>query len=142
MEALFKLNAGDLDLNFVESIRKLFHGKEIIIKVSSEMDDTTFLSLYEANEKHILDNIAAEPTTHFSGDEFQKFVKSAERHTTVTFVDSSRSNRQINTEIYYPAKSAGNNTPIATGVFPLITFGHGFVMAVSAEKVHAHRAQL
>ena len=53
-------------------------------------------------------------------------------HTTVTFVDPSRSNRQIETEIYYPAMSAGNNTPIAAGVFPLITFGHGFVMAWSA----------
>lgn len=53
-------------------------------------------------------------------------------HTTVTFVDSSRSNRQIATEIYYPATSAGNNTPIAAGVFPLITFGHGFVMVWSA----------
>ena len=53
-------------------------------------------------------------------------------HTTVTFVDPSRSNRQIVTEIYYPATSAGNNTPIASGVFPLITFGHGFVMAWSA----------
>jgi predicted dienelactone hydrolase len=53
-------------------------------------------------------------------------------HTTVTFVDSSRSNRQIATEIYYPATSAGTNTPIATGVFPLITFGHGFVMVWSA----------
>jgi hypothetical protein len=53
-------------------------------------------------------------------------------HTTVTFVDSSRSNRQIATEIYYPAIAAGNNTPIAAGVFPLITFGHGFVMTWSA----------
>jgi len=53
-------------------------------------------------------------------------------HTTVTFVDPSRNNRQIATEIYYPATSAGNNTPIAEGVFPLITFGHGFVMVWSA----------
>lgn len=53
-------------------------------------------------------------------------------HTTVTFIDSLRNNRQIATEIYYPATSAGNNTPIAAGVFPLITFGHGFVMVWSA----------
>lgn len=53
-------------------------------------------------------------------------------HTTITFVDSSRNNRQIITEIYYPATSAGDNTPIMTGVFPLITFGHGFVMSVGA----------
>ena len=53
-------------------------------------------------------------------------------YTQVTFTDSSRSNRQIQTEVYYPATSAGNNTPIAPGTFPLITFGHGFVMAWSA----------
>ncbi len=53
-------------------------------------------------------------------------------HTTVTFIDSLRNNRQIATEIYYPAISTGNNTPIAAGVFPLITFGHGFVMVWSA----------
>jgi len=53
-------------------------------------------------------------------------------HTTVTFVDSTRNNRSIATEIYYPAVSAGDNTPIAPGVFPLIAFGHGFVMVWSA----------
>lgn len=52
--------------------------------------------------------------------------------TTVTYVDSSRNNRQIETKIYYPAVSAGNNTQIATGVFPAIAFGHGFVMTWSA----------
>jgi hypothetical protein len=74
MEALFKIKAKELDRNFMESIRKLFQGKEIVIKVSTEMDDTAFLSYYTANVKHILDNIAAEPTARFSGDEFQKFV--------------------------------------------------------------------
>jgi hypothetical protein len=53
-------------------------------------------------------------------------------HVTVTFVDSIRNNRQIVTEVYYPATAAGNNTPIASGVFPIIAFGHGFVMAWSA----------
>lgn len=53
-------------------------------------------------------------------------------HTTFTFIDSTRGNRQITAEIYYPAISTGNNTPIAAGVFPLIAFGHGFVMDYSA----------
>ena len=53
-------------------------------------------------------------------------------HATITFVDPVRNNRQIVTEVYYPATAAGNNTPIATGAFPLISFGHGFVMAWSA----------
>jgi dienelactone hydrolase len=53
-------------------------------------------------------------------------------HTTITFTDATRSNRQIATEIYYPATIAGNDTPILPGSFPLIVFGHGFVMVYSA----------
>ena len=55
-----------------------------------------------------------------------------EGHQQITFIDSSRSNRSIQTEIYYPAISAGESTPFASGQFPLIVFGHGFVMAWSA----------
>lgn len=52
--------------------------------------------------------------------------------TTVTFNDPSRSNRAIETDIYYPATSPGSNTTVATGQFPVIVFGHGFVMSVAA----------
>ncbi|MBT4683993.1 MAG: T9SS type A sorting domain-containing protein [Chloroflexi bacterium] len=48
-------------------------------------------------------------------------------HTTMTYYDSSR-NRNIETEIYYPADTPGDNVPIAAGSFPVIVFGHGFVM--------------
>lgn len=48
-------------------------------------------------------------------------------HTTSLFYDSSR-NRNIETEIYYPAISSGDNEPIAIGSFPVIIFGHGFLM--------------
>ncbi len=53
-------------------------------------------------------------------------------HTTVTYADPSRGNRQIQTEVYYPATVAGNNTPVFPGVFPLILCGHGFVMTWNA----------
>ncbi len=52
-------------------------------------------------------------------------------HTTKTFFDSSR-NRNIETEIYYPASTSGNDVSIATGNFPVLVFGHGFLMAWSA----------
>jgi hypothetical protein len=78
MEALFKIRANDIDRNFMDSIRKLFQGKEILIKISTEWDETSYLSFYEANEKHILDNIAAEPGAIFKGNEFQKFVEKPE----------------------------------------------------------------
>ncbi len=53
----------------------------------------------------------------------------------LTFVDASRANRSIPVEIFYPATTAGTNTPMAgsAGIrFPVIAFGHGFVMGVSA----------
>lgn len=62
-------------------------------------------------------------------------------NTTITFNDPSRSGgfgsgggpgRQIQTEIYYPANASGSNVAVAEGQFPVITFGHGFLMAWDA----------
>ena len=56
---------------------------------------------------------------------------------TVTFNDPSRTGgfgsgggpgRQIQTEIYYPASVSGSNVAVATGSFPVVVIGHGFVM--------------
>lgn len=61
--------------------------------------------------------------------------------TTITFNDPDRTGgfgsgggpgRQIETEIYYPADAAGTDVNLANGEFPIIVFGHGFVMAWSA----------
>jgi len=53
-------------------------------------------------------------------------------HITKTFVDVTRNNRSIQTEIYYPATTAGNNVNAVQEEFPVIVFGHGFVMAWDA----------
>jgi len=53
-------------------------------------------------------------------------------HKQQTFVDASRSNRNVTTEIYYPAATAGDNVSIASGQFPVLVFGHGFLMVWSA----------
>lgn len=61
--------------------------------------------------------------------------------TTITFNDPSRTGgfgnsgnpgRQIQCEIYYPAVTAGQDEEVAAGTFPVIVFGHGFVMAWDA----------
>lgn len=65
-------------------------------------------------------------------------------HSSLNFKDASRSGgfsisggttvptggtgRTIGTEVYYPATSTGDNTPFATGIFPVVIIGHGFAM--------------
>lgn len=56
-------------------------------------------------------------------------------HTTINFTDSSRSNRVIAAEIYYPSDVAGDNVAMTTSTsvtFPVLSFGHGFVMTWDA----------
>ena len=56
-------------------------------------------------------------------------------HSTINFIDSSRGNRSIATEIYYPADEAGDNVSLTIAsmqTFPVLTFGHGFVMTWDA----------
>ncbi len=52
--------------------------------------------------------------------------------TTITFNDPDRGGRQIETNIYYPAITAGADATMAQGDFPVISFGHGFVMSTDA----------
>ncbi len=52
-------------------------------------------------------------------------------HTSINFYDNSR-NRNINTEIYYPANINGDDVFISTGTFPVIVFGHGFLISWEA----------
>jgi len=49
-------------------------------------------------------------------------------HSSVIFNDSAR-NRAVPVEIYYPSDTAGDDVSIATGDFPSISFGHGFLMS-------------
>lgn len=51
-----------------------------------------------------------------------------------SFTDAARSNRTVDGQVYYPAVSAGTNTAVASGQFPLIVFGHGFAMQYSEYK--------
>ena len=52
----------------------------------------------------------------------------------VAFIDVSRANRSVTTELFYPAAAAGSNVPLVPGSlkFPVVIFGHGFVIAYSA----------
>lgn len=74
MEAIFRLNINQIDRSFIDSLKKMFREKEVIIRISSPEDETDYLSSSMANEKHILDNMAAEPAIRFTADEFKKYV--------------------------------------------------------------------
>lgn len=50
----------------------------------------------------------------------------------VTFNDPDRNNRSIPVQIFYPANTSGTNVPVAEGEYPILIFGHGFLMVYSA----------
>ncbi|MEO7046642.1 MAG: T9SS type A sorting domain-containing protein [Ferruginibacter sp.] len=54
-------------------------------------------------------------------------------HRSVTFTDNAR-NRAVPTDLYYPAAVSGDNTAVVAGTtaFPVVVFGHGFLIPGSA----------
>lgn len=50
----------------------------------------------------------------------------------LTFLDSSRNDREISADVFYPALITGVEVPCAQGVFPVLSMGHGFVMTINA----------
>jgi len=53
-------------------------------------------------------------------------------HTRLTYTDDTRSARSVPVEVYYPATVAGDNTPWASGLFPLVVVAHGFQIGVDS----------
>lgn len=53
-------------------------------------------------------------------------------HIQESIIDVSRGGRNIGLEIYYPGVSGGDNVEVASGQFPVLVFGHGFLMTWSA----------
>ncbi len=49
----------------------------------------------------------------------------------IDFFDQAR-NRTIGTVVHYPALVAGNDAEVADGGFPVLVFGHGFLMGVTS----------
>ncbi|MET8049676.1 MULTISPECIES: alpha/beta hydrolase family protein [unclassified Streptosporangium] len=45
-------------------------------------------------------------------------------------VSVSASGRSFSARVYYPATSAGSNTTVAAGQFPVVAFGHGFFQGI------------
>ncbi len=49
----------------------------------------------------------------------------------ITFYDAAR-DRNVPTTVRYPALSSGSNAQVASGSFPVLVVGHGFVMTTAA----------
>lgn len=75
MEAIYKLKANEVSTNLIDTIKTLFKGKEITITVSSEPDETTYLTMNPANKKHLMESIAQEPSVRFTPEEFNEMLK-------------------------------------------------------------------
>ena len=75
MEAIYKLKANEISPNLMDTIKKLFNGKEITITISSEPDETAYLTMNPANERHLLESIAQEPSIRFTPEEFREMIK-------------------------------------------------------------------
>lgn len=52
----------------------------------------------------------------------------------MSFNDASR-NRTIDVDIYYPATTSGSGTPVESGQFPVLVFGHGFLIGTGVYDV-------
>ena len=52
----------------------MFEGRAVTITITTEMNETDYLSANPANKKHLLENIAQEPTVKFTPEEFDKHV--------------------------------------------------------------------
>jgi hypothetical protein len=74
MEAIYKLKASEINLKLMDTIKKLFSNKEITIIITSRPDETTYLTMSPANEKHLMESIAEDPAIRFTNDEFRKMV--------------------------------------------------------------------
>jgi hypothetical protein len=59
MVSSFTLNTDELNAGFLETIKKLFAGKEIEITVQDVQNDTSYLLKNTANKTHLLQSIAS-----------------------------------------------------------------------------------
>ena len=68
MEAIFKIDPKEFNEEFFLRLKNLFKDKTVTIAISTD------LTMNSANEKHLLESIAQEPTIKFTPEEFKDKV--------------------------------------------------------------------
>lgn len=58
MQSTFSLNCDELNLNFLDSLKKMFFGRRIEIFVRDVDEETEYLLSTEANREHLLRSIS------------------------------------------------------------------------------------
>ena len=72
MEGIFKIEPQEFNEELFLRLKKLFKGKTVTISFSTEIDETTYLTMNPVNEKYLLESIAQEPTVRFTPKEFME----------------------------------------------------------------------
>lgn len=75
MQATFKINADELSDRLLQAIKEMFKGKAVTITITSETDDSAYLTSNLANRKHLEDSMVSEPVIKFTGPEFEEHVR-------------------------------------------------------------------
>ncbi len=71
MEAIFKIESNEFNEELFLRLRKLFKGKSITIAISTEVDETSYLTMNPVNEEYLLESIAQELVIKFTPEEFK-----------------------------------------------------------------------
>ena len=75
MQATFKIKAEEFNESLLNKIKKMFEGKSVTITITTETDETAYLTASSANKEHLMKSIASEPTVCFTSEEFEKHVE-------------------------------------------------------------------
>ena len=55
MNTIFQINSDELDNRFIESVKALFKNKKLIISITEDIDETTYLLQSKNNAKRLFD---------------------------------------------------------------------------------------
>lgn len=67
-----KIASGELSEELLLKIKQLFEGRAVTITISTEIDETEYLTASATNRKHLLESMASEPSISFTPEEFEK----------------------------------------------------------------------
>ena len=74
MEITYRLRASETNPDLLKSIKESFRGRNVIITVSSDQDETDYLTSNVVNFEHLKNSLAEEPVIKFTAEEFETLV--------------------------------------------------------------------